>query len=211
MAVALTACSHGHADLRKPSTQDDFGVQMARMNLWREARFRFQRAVELNPNDAMAHNNLAVAFEANGEYEKAAKEYREALRLDRTNQYIQKNYSRYTEFMARNRKRQQRQEGKSANGETKPAAATATSAAGTAATSTAPAAASSTATSTAPAATTSNPPAQSPPAQTAPPQTPPAATTPPAQNPPAQAAPAQNPPPSTPPAVPPSNPPGGSR
>ncbi len=116
MAVALTACSHGHADLRKPSTQDDFGVQMARMNLWREAMFRFQRAVEINPNDAMAHNNLAVAFEANGEYEKAAKEYREALKLDRTNQYIQKNYSRYTEFMARNRKRQQRQEGKFANG-----------------------------------------------------------------------------------------------
>lgn len=110
--LILTACSHTHADLSKPQTQGSFGVQMAKMNLWREAMFRFQRAVELNPANAMAHNNLAVACEANGEFDKAAKEYSEALRLDRQNQYIQKNYSRYTEFMARNKKRQQRQEAK---------------------------------------------------------------------------------------------------
>lgn len=76
------------------------------MNLWREAMFRFQRAVEINPADAMAHNNLAVAYEANGDFDKARKEYLEALRLDRTNPYIQKNYSRYVEFLSRNKKRQ---------------------------------------------------------------------------------------------------------
>ena len=101
------ACSH-HVDLRKPASQDNFGVQMAKMNLWREALFRFERAVEINPADAMAHNNLAVAWEANGDFEKARKEYLEALKLDRTNQYIQKNYSRYVEFLSRNRKRQQK-------------------------------------------------------------------------------------------------------
>ena len=107
LAVA-TACSH-HQDLRKPSGQDNFGVQMARMNLWREALFRFQRAVEINPSDAMAHNNLAVAYEANGDFEKARREYLEALKLDRSNQYIQKNYSRFVEFLSRNRKRQQKE------------------------------------------------------------------------------------------------------
>ena len=107
MLVLAAACSH-HMDLRKPASQDNFGVQMARMNLWREALFRFERAVEINPSDAMAHNNLAVAWEANGDFEKARKEYLEALRLDRTNQYIQKNYSRYVEFLSRNRKRQQK-------------------------------------------------------------------------------------------------------
>jgi tetratricopeptide (TPR) repeat protein len=101
------ACSH-HVDLRKPASQDNFGVQMAKMNLWREALFRFERAVQINPDDAMAHNNLAVAYEANGDFEKARKEYLEALKLDRTNQYIQKNYSRYVEFLSRNRKRQQK-------------------------------------------------------------------------------------------------------
>ena len=105
--VFAAACSH-HMDLQKPSAQDNFGVQMAKMNLWREALFRFERAVEINPGDAMAHNNLAVAYEANGDFEKARKEYLEALRLDRTNQYIQKNYSRYVEFLSRNRKRQQK-------------------------------------------------------------------------------------------------------
>jgi len=101
-------CSHHSANLERPSTQQDFGVEMARMNLWREAQFRFKRAVELNPTDAMAHNNLAVAMEANGDFDNALKEYREALRLDRSNSYIQKNYSRFTEFMSRNKKRQQK-------------------------------------------------------------------------------------------------------
>jgi hypothetical protein len=107
MATFLLAigCSH-HTDLARPSTQDNFGVQMARINLWREAMFRFERATQINPGDAQAHNNLAVAYEANGDFEKARKEYLEALRLDRTNSYIQKNYSRFVEFLSRNKKRQ---------------------------------------------------------------------------------------------------------
>ena len=104
--LLATGCSH-HSDLSRPATQDNFGVQMARMNLWREAMFRFERAIEINPGDAQAHNNLAVAYEANGDFEKARKEYLEALKLDRTNSYIQKNYSRFVEFLSRNRKRQQ--------------------------------------------------------------------------------------------------------
>ena len=94
-------CSH-QSDLSRPASQDNFGVQMARMNLWREAMFRFERAIEINPGDAQAHNNLAVAYEANGDFEKARKEYLEALKLDRTNPYIQKNYSRFVEFLSRN-------------------------------------------------------------------------------------------------------------
>jgi Tfp pilus assembly protein PilF len=107
MLLSLTVgCSH-QSDLSRPASQDNFGVQMARINLWREAMFRFERAIELNPNDAQAHNNLAVAYEANGDFEKARKEYLEALKLDRTNSYIQKNYSRFVEFLSRNKKRQQ--------------------------------------------------------------------------------------------------------
>src|SRR5437773_10903208 len=104
-AVVLAAgCAH-HTDLTKPATQDNFGVRMAKLNLWREAMFRFRRAVEINPADAMAHNNLAVAYEANGDFENARKEYLEALKLDRSNAYIQKHYSRYVEFLSRNYKR----------------------------------------------------------------------------------------------------------
>lgn len=104
VAVAF-AC--GTSNPGDGGTQKDFGVRMARMNLWREAMFRFKRAVEMDPNDAMAHNNLAVAYEANGEFEKAADEYRTAIRLDKSNAHIQKNYSRFVEFTQRNKKRQQ--------------------------------------------------------------------------------------------------------
>jgi Tfp pilus assembly protein PilF len=120
-ALVFSACG-SHHDLQRSQTQDNFGVQMARTNLWREAQFRFQRAVEINPQNAMAHNNLAVALEANGDFEKARREYLEALKLDKGNQYIQKNYSRFTEFLQRNKKRQQR------GSETKPATAKATTA-----------------------------------------------------------------------------------
>jgi tetratricopeptide (TPR) repeat protein len=106
IAVALFAAACAHQNLEKPAAQDDFGVQMAKMNLWREAMFRFKRAVQIDPTDARAHNNLAVAYEATGDFENARKEYLEALKLDRTNAYIQKNYSRYVEFLSRNRKRQ---------------------------------------------------------------------------------------------------------
>jgi len=119
IAVSLLASACAHENLQKPAAQDDFGVQMAKMNLWREAMFRFKRAVQIDPNYARAHNNLAVAYEAVGDFENARKEYLEALKLDRTNSYIQKNYSRYVEFLSRNRKRQPK-ETKTATGPAKP-------------------------------------------------------------------------------------------
>ena len=105
IAVLLSSCSHSSSNTEAQQTQENFGVRMAKLNLWREAMFRFQRAVDISPGDAMAHNNLAVAFEANGDFEKARREYLEALKLDKSNQYIQKNYSRFVEFTSRNKKR----------------------------------------------------------------------------------------------------------
>ncbi len=105
LALALAAACAHQSDVSRESTQTDYGVSMARMNLWREAMFRFKRAVQMNPQDPMAHNNLAVSYEANGDFENARREYLEALRLDRSNDYIKKNYSRFVEFLARNKKR----------------------------------------------------------------------------------------------------------
>jgi len=105
LALVAGCSSSGNGDLSDANTQRQFGVRMAKMNLWREAMFRFRRATEIEPNNAMAHNNLAVAYEATGDFDAAAKEYREALRLDRSNEHIQKNYSRYVEFMQRGKKR----------------------------------------------------------------------------------------------------------
>jgi len=107
VALLLIAIGCGTSgDTTKAETQSQFGVRMAKMNLWREAMFRFRRAVDIDPNDAQAHNNLAVALEAVGDFDGAAKEYREALRLDRSDQHIQKNYSRFVEFTQKAKKRE---------------------------------------------------------------------------------------------------------
>lgn len=103
LSLAVLAGCGTRLNLADPQTQLDVGVRMARSDLWREAAFRFERAVELNPADAMARNNLAVAYEGMGDFEKARDQYTEALRLDRSNQYIQRNYSRFVEFYQRNR------------------------------------------------------------------------------------------------------------
>jgi Tfp pilus assembly protein PilF len=103
LVIAVGCGSNGN--LATADAQRQFGVRMAKMNLWREAMFRFKRAVEIEPDNAMAHNNLAVAYEAIGDFDAAAKEYREALRLDRSNDHIQKNYSRFVEFTTRSKKR----------------------------------------------------------------------------------------------------------
>lgn len=168
----LTGCLSGRTDLTRASSQLNFGVKSARLNLWREALFRFRRATEIDPGSAIAANNLAVAYEGNGEFEKARTTYLEALRLDRTNQYIQKNYSRFIEFTSRNKKRQKRD----AATAPKTAAAETTSA---------PATPGTTATAPAPAGTSGNPPGSSAqPTGTAPAAVPPTASAPPAPAPP---------------------------
>jgi tetratricopeptide (TPR) repeat protein len=107
LLCCLAACASGsHGSAEKASAQLKFGVKAAKMNLWREARFRFERAEQMGQATASVKNDLAVAYEGAGDFEKAKLAYAEALKLDPKNTYIQKNYSRFTEFYARSRKRQ---------------------------------------------------------------------------------------------------------
>jgi len=82
-----------------------FGVDVARKGLWEEARFRFERAVALDPDNASALNNLAIALEQQGEFDKAREAYERALQLKPGNLYIQQNYDLFREAdEKRNRK-----------------------------------------------------------------------------------------------------------
>lgn len=75
-----------------------FGVKMAKRGLWSEALFRFRRAAEQRPGDSKVLNNLAVAYEAVGQYDNALLAYREALKADSNNRELKRNYSRFIEF-----------------------------------------------------------------------------------------------------------------
>ncbi len=78
-----------------PQSQLHFGILAAQRSLWDEAIFRWKKAIELEPDSAAAHNNLAVAYEKKGLLEEAEKEYTLALDLDPKNEYIQSNYEKF--------------------------------------------------------------------------------------------------------------------
>ena len=80
------------------SEQLEFGVRMAKRGLWKEALFRFRRAQQLDGRNARVLNNLAVAYEALGEFELALETYREALAAGGGTGDVRRNYSQFLEF-----------------------------------------------------------------------------------------------------------------
>jgi Flp pilus assembly protein TadD len=91
-----------------PSADEEvgFGIEVARKGLWQEARFRFERAVALDPDNASALNNLGVALEQQGEFAKAREAYEKARKIKAGNVYIQQNYDLFREADdKRNRKK----------------------------------------------------------------------------------------------------------
>jgi Flp pilus assembly protein TadD len=89
----------------RSSDETSFGIDVARKGLWAEARFRFEKALAADPENASALNDLAVALEQQGEFEKAREAYEKALKLRPGNQYLQQNFDLFKEADAkRNRK-----------------------------------------------------------------------------------------------------------
>jgi Flp pilus assembly protein TadD len=82
---------------RAGGRQVRFGIVVAQKGLWGEARFRFERAVALDPKNAAAYNNLAVSCEQQGDFARAREAYGEALRLDPKNHLVQQNFDLFRE------------------------------------------------------------------------------------------------------------------
>ena len=101
LLVALSILMPGLAEAGEGPDMDkeiSFGVKMAKRGLWSEALFRFKRAAEQRPNDAKILNNLAVAYEAVGQYDNALLAYKEAIKADPSNRELKRNYGRFIEF-----------------------------------------------------------------------------------------------------------------
>ena len=90
----------GAADLPR---QIRFGAEMARQGNWREAIFRWERALALDPKNPRLHNNLAVAWEFLGQYGKADAAYRAALEIPSVPREVRENYELFQKFYERHR------------------------------------------------------------------------------------------------------------
>jgi Tfp pilus assembly protein PilF len=93
LAVPLAAEQRGEA-----KDQVEFGIQVAQRGLWREAIYRWERATQLDPTYAAAFNNLAIAYEHEGELDKARGAYEKAVSLEPNNALIKQNYDLFKEI-----------------------------------------------------------------------------------------------------------------
>jgi Flp pilus assembly protein TadD len=104
-AVLVAASAASAQDRSAAKEQVDFGIKVAQSGLWREAQYRWERAVELDATYAEAWNNLAIAYEHAGKFDDARKAYETAIKLDPKNMLIRQNYDLFKEINDRTQKR----------------------------------------------------------------------------------------------------------
>ncbi len=99
VAAATLWASTSFADARSDAKEQvAFGISVAQRGLWREAIYRWEKAVEIDPTYAAAFNDLAIAYEHAGEFQKARAAYDKALALDPDNVQIRQNYELFKEI-----------------------------------------------------------------------------------------------------------------
>ena len=97
--LAAVIASPVFADARSDAkSQVEFGINVAQRGLWREAIYRWQKATELDPTYAAAYNDLAIAYEHEGQLDKARKAYEKAIELDPNNTQVRQNYELFKEI-----------------------------------------------------------------------------------------------------------------
>ena len=97
--LAVLSASPAWADAKSEArSQVEFGISVAQRGLWREAIYRWEKAVELDPTYAAAFNDLAIAYEHQGQLQKARKAYEKALEIDPNNSQIRQNYELFKEI-----------------------------------------------------------------------------------------------------------------
>ena len=97
--LAAVTASPVFADARtEAKSQVEFGINVAQRGLWREAIYRWEKATQLDPTYAAAYNDLGIAYEHEGQLDKARKAYEKALELDPNNAQVRQNYELFKEI-----------------------------------------------------------------------------------------------------------------
>jgi Tfp pilus assembly protein PilF len=97
--AAVLSASPSFADARHDAkTQVEFGITVAQRGLWREAIYRWEKATQIDPSYPAAFNDLAIAYEHEGQLDKARQSYDKALELDPNNVQIRQNYELFKEI-----------------------------------------------------------------------------------------------------------------
>ena len=109
LAIVVASCALAAENNRSAAKQQvDFGIKVAQSGLWKEAAYRWQKAVDLDPTYSAAWNNLAIAHEQRGNFEQAEKAYQRAVALDPKNAMIRQNYDLFKEINDRAKRRTDR-------------------------------------------------------------------------------------------------------
>jgi len=107
--ILVWAAPPAFADARSNAkSQVDFGIKVAQNGLWKEATYRWEKAVEIDPTYAAAWNNLGIGYEHEGRFEEARKAYEKAVALDPKNVLIRQNYDLFKEINDRAKRRNDR-------------------------------------------------------------------------------------------------------
>ena len=97
--LASLGAAQAFADARSDAkSQVAFGIDVAQRGLWREAIYRWERAIEVDPTYVAALNNLAVAYEHEGQLAKARQSYEKALAIEPNNVQIRQNFELFKEI-----------------------------------------------------------------------------------------------------------------
>jgi Tfp pilus assembly protein PilF len=105
LLLSVLAAGPVFADQRSDAREQvEFGIQVAQRGLWREAIYRWERATQIDPSYAAAYNNLAIAYEQEGQLDKARAAYEKAIELDPSNTLIKQNFDLFKEINDRAKK-----------------------------------------------------------------------------------------------------------
>jgi len=99
IGASVLAAVPAWADARSSAREQvEFGINVAQRGLWREAIYRWEKAVEIDPMYAAAYNDLGIGYEHEGQLDKARKAYEKALAIEPNNAQIRQNYDLFKEI-----------------------------------------------------------------------------------------------------------------